>query len=572
MYKLLFGCGFLLLITLSSPINASTYFVPDDFATIQDAINGCANGATIIVRPGKYYENIDFVGKAITVKSELGAAVTTIDGNQAGSVVKFQTGEGLDSILEGFTITNGMAPEGGGIYCINSAPEIRGNTILMNTAKANGSPSCGGGIFSKNSAPNINDNKILENTAGGFVYDYSYGGGICCMYSSPNIHGNRIARNISKNYERAYGGGIYCSYADHTTVVITNNTISQNEVIGEWAYGGGIHCNARSAILRGNIVLKNLAKASDHGDGAVSEYGGIYCGGDLSSRYVIVGNIVAKNAATTGHDNGDCEIICRLGGLVIGGIQEAIVVNNTVFDNKGDYSSSSFPDPWEGNGIYTNCKNTTIINCIVWGNESWGMPGGQCWNQITGGGGGKAIFCDVEGGHYGKGNIDTDPLFVDPDLDDFHLMWDSPCRNTGTNLAIPSVVPYDFEGDPRICHGMIDMGADEFHTHLYHTGDVLPGSPIDVKVIGDPGITPVTLAVGLGIQDPPQSTPCGDLYLLLPLDWKPEIGTIPTTGVLIYTDTVPLHWLPGQEYPFQALLGPLASGSELTNLMLITVE
>jgi len=53
-------------------------------------------------------ENIDFVGKDITVKSELGSAVTTIDGNNAGSVVTFQSGEDEFSVLEGFTLTNGI--------------------------------------------------------------------------------------------------------------------------------------------------------------------------------------------------------------------------------------------------------------------------------------------------------------------------------------------------------------------------------------------------------------------------------------------------------------------------------
>ena len=62
---------------------AATIYVPDHYSTIQGAINAAANGDEIIVRPGTYVENISFLGKAITLISEQGAAVTTISGGQA---------------------------------------------------------------------------------------------------------------------------------------------------------------------------------------------------------------------------------------------------------------------------------------------------------------------------------------------------------------------------------------------------------------------------------------------------------------------------------------------------------
>ena len=94
----------------------TTWYVPDDYLTIQEAINASAHGDTIIVSPGTYVENIDFLGKAIVLKSESGPEVTIIDGNSNGTVVMFQTMEGPGSVLEGFNITNGFAVDGGGIY------------------------------------------------------------------------------------------------------------------------------------------------------------------------------------------------------------------------------------------------------------------------------------------------------------------------------------------------------------------------------------------------------------------------------------------------------------------------
>ena len=54
-----------------------------DFPTIQAAIDnsGTTTGDVIIVHDGTYAENINFLGKAITVKSENGPDYTTIDGN-----------------------------------------------------------------------------------------------------------------------------------------------------------------------------------------------------------------------------------------------------------------------------------------------------------------------------------------------------------------------------------------------------------------------------------------------------------------------------------------------------------
>jgi len=59
---------------------SATIYVPDNYAKIQGAIYAAANGDSVIVRPGTYVENINFMGKTITVRSERGPEVTTIDG------------------------------------------------------------------------------------------------------------------------------------------------------------------------------------------------------------------------------------------------------------------------------------------------------------------------------------------------------------------------------------------------------------------------------------------------------------------------------------------------------------
>lgn len=72
----------------------TTWYVPDDHTTIQAAIIAAANGDLIIVRPGTYVENVDFLAKAVTVISEKGPARTVVDGNWVDRCFIFQSGEG----------------------------------------------------------------------------------------------------------------------------------------------------------------------------------------------------------------------------------------------------------------------------------------------------------------------------------------------------------------------------------------------------------------------------------------------------------------------------------------------
>ena len=63
----------LIVIILTPSLGLSdTLYVPDDYLTIQEAIDAAVNGDTVLVAPGTYAENIDFKGKAITVTSEQG--------------------------------------------------------------------------------------------------------------------------------------------------------------------------------------------------------------------------------------------------------------------------------------------------------------------------------------------------------------------------------------------------------------------------------------------------------------------------------------------------------------------
>ncbi len=655
--KILF-CAICFLLVIGTS-DAITIYVPDNYSTIQDAIDAADGGDTIIVRPGEYKEKIDFLGKAIAVRSEQGAALTTINGCQSGSVVKFINGEGPDSVVEGFTISNGTGTGitnkmGGGILCTGSSPTIlaniitgntvssvsiweargggiccnsdsspiiSGNTVSGNSANAYGGLSgCGGGIFSRdNSSLLVSNNTITGNISSGS------GGGIYCIDSSAQaITDNTISDNAA-NF--GSGGGIYCESISSLT--ITGNTIARNSVSGHYCSGGGICCGA--AQIFDNIITDNTAT------GSYSRGGGIDFGSATIANNIITGNKATNGGGVHSEGGGSYDFIsgntatglncpgwggiygrdtAQLTNNIITGnlayehgggiycyifsdlkVTNNIISGNTAGDGGGGIYCYLYSSPVVTNNIIT-CNSAgygggfycggedcdpAITNTIIWENSAqtgqeiyvgnlWGKPATLTIGYSDVEGGLSSVY--VESGCTlnwdGPSMIDADPLFVDQADEDYHLIYESLCKDAGDNSAA-SLPPEDFEGDPRIAGGVVDMGADEFHTHLYHTGDVVPGGVIEIKTVGTPAM-PVRLALGSGIQDPPQSTQYGDLYLLPPYA-QFSLGSIPSNGVLVVPGTVPGSWQAGDVHPFQALVGPLGNpASELTNLHCLQVQ
>ena len=134
----------------------ATIYVPDDYATIQAAVAAASSGDAIIVRAGTYTENIVVNKGYLTITSEEGAGVTTIQAANPGNHVIY-VGNVNGVKISGFTIRGATAEGKGGISLERAGTsEIMGNILSQNWA--------GVGLL------NSYNNKIHRNSFSGNTY------------------------------------------------------------------------------------------------------------------------------------------------------------------------------------------------------------------------------------------------------------------------------------------------------------------------------------------------------------------------------------------------------------------
>lgn len=402
---------FFIPINFDSP--GQTIYIPWDYSTIQEGIDAAVDGDTVLVNEGWYFENINFLGKKITVASwyintqnAYYISSTAIDGMGNGTVVTFNNSEDSTALLCGFTISNGNSTgDGGGIYCEGSGPTIRNCNIEYNTAVDGGGISCqygasptifdceiksnyasldGGGIYHEGNCSTVVSNclfydnnasdegagiyyeilcnsqitncQFLNNTAG------SYGGAVCCYNSILTLEGNEIVNN----YAYAMGGGIL---AEHTDLIIENTEFVGNEAPGH--AGALFYENTPGDPGNFEISFLNCSFENNTTDGAC---GGLLIGKEEGDESII--NVAFDNCTFSGNTAD------RRTAMYLFGEDVNFTITNCIFE---DNTATTYV---AGISISAFCQGS-IVNCLFDSNDA--ATGGEEWNS-----GGVSVWSGAE--------------------------------------------------------------------------------------------------------------------------------------------------------------------------------
>jgi hypothetical protein len=408
--------------------------VPEDYPTIQQALNSATPGDEVVVAPGTYTEALVLDTENITLRSQNPLDATTVASTLIHGPLSPQIT--LDLQAEGFHVS-GLTIQGAaeGIHCHH----LRNSTIenCMITS---------GKIYQLGFDSVIRNCKItveggLENCHGLIQgNEITNGRGIFSSLIVPceaTVAGNHIAYNHSRGVSRCKGL-IKCNTIVHNTgggLFDCNGSISDNVISHNVNPNGSAGLRDCNGLIEGNIISHNAVLPTGRDGGGL-----VFCNGTIQN------NLICFNSAP---DDG--------GGL--GGCNGSIR-NNTVYGNEAGDS---------GGGII-ECHGE-LLNNIIWGNTA--SLGAQIYDSTN-----PMYSCiqDWEGG--GVGNISTSPLFLDPDGEDFRLTLDSPCIDSGGTV---DNISFDFWGDPRTVDATleprgdgsnIDIGADEVFLSFYLSSDI----------------------------------------------------------------------------------------------------
>jgi len=241
--------------------------VPQDYPTIQAAIDAAVSGDRILVSPGTYEETITLYKSGIVLMGS--GSGTVIRGNGSSHVVYCENITGEETVIEGFKITNGIY----GIRCAGTVQTllIRNNNLMQNMGETSGY-----GIYLESgSSVSIYGNSI-----------YKCGKGI---YGTGGNKVEIINNNIS-SCRGPYGGGIYLSGANATiennsvtncwdrAINLTGNSVAnviRNRLVGNasWNVAAGIDISNSSAWVWNNIIQNSHVYNSTSPGVGLNAYG-----------------------------------------------------------------------------------------------------------------------------------------------------------------------------------------------------------------------------------------------------------------------------------------------------------
>ena len=217
--------------------------VPNDYATIGEALAAASDGDTICLAAGTYTELVDFDGLSVSIEGYEGSGSTIIDGDGDGPVVAASSGE--TASLSGVTITGGEFFVGAGLY-VDNADVVLDDVIIDDNSCTESADACYGIVYTNEATLVFSDVDITNNyvsNAQSSTYDYNYGMTLfidsTVDWQTGSIADNFMEGSGSSTYNYNYGGALYAQDSDMTlnAVDITDNTTESTDASYDYVYG-----------------------------------------------------------------------------------------------------------------------------------------------------------------------------------------------------------------------------------------------------------------------------------------------------------------------------------------------
>lgn len=220
---------------LATATPAAAVIVPDDYPTIQAAVNAVVggtlpDGTVIDIRPGTYSEfvTISTTAKSLTLRALNGPGTVTVNATGKNhSALTVWNATGTIRIL-GLRFTGGLGDAGGGT---------------------------GGGMTLAGSSPAFEDCTFDGNTS------LLNGGAGLIWLSNPTF----LRCSFTNNSARQFGGGLVITGGSRPTFVSCTFQGNTAGTVSATGSGGAIHSNDSSPTLRGCVVSGNQAKFAGGG-------------------------------------------------------------------------------------------------------------------------------------------------------------------------------------------------------------------------------------------------------------------------------------------------------------------
>lgn|GEM_PF-2461515 len=206
----------------------------DPFQLIQDGIDAASDDDTVLVMSGIYLECIDYLGKAITVRSESrDPRETIIDAQFLGRAVTIENtdGKGETVVLDGLTITHGICETdgaGAGVY-IHEFDAVLSNNIIRNNHAILSDGGEGGGVYCASGSSSPSHTTVFENNLIFGNYAGGNGGGIRVAGTAGAQNAILIFNTIADNTSYKKGGGLGIDSGGYVSIV--NSILWSNSCI-----------------------------------------------------------------------------------------------------------------------------------------------------------------------------------------------------------------------------------------------------------------------------------------------------------------------------------------------------